>query len=277
MHATILTTFGQRDLGLAALWAAGLEKFWPGHPPVLLLSDGTTTPEQLEAVAQRCGAEWLEGARCREILDARLAPDIARMAGADFWIRNLYLPSLACPTPYLIWDDVDGLFLRRPEAWIEAMRANPHAVIGAVRPGNQVAVAAHIWELAANETLVRPDLYPTHGTHSAPKAVITDRLTELAKYHRVWWSMFRPREMEQRGGPASGFVSEMGAWQCAVARWGQVQYLPRELYQIDCLSLQCEPELFHACSEKNLPWFWESFQAGYARLVGEKYEVRSET
>lgn len=262
MKARILTTFGPDHYRLAKLWARGLQVFWPDHPPVLVLSDGNTTDQQRHEVARLCHGEAQPEARASDLLLRGLDCDIADMALSNFWVRNLYLPSLACEADVLIWDDVDGLFLRRPTFWIWAIDEHPEALATLHEKGFGIQAAVDLWrEVAPEVAQSYLKMGCVHGTHSAPPSLILDRLPLLQAYHRRWFA---------NGGGSGGAVCELGAWQGIAATFGPHVGLPPTKYQIDLLSLRHEPELYHSCSEKNFSWFWQSFLIGYDKYIGEE-------
>lgn len=250
-----MTVFSKRELRLARLWARGVHKLWPDHPPIVLLSDGTTDADELRSVAELCDATIKTDDECRECLRKNLETDINDLAQRNFWVRNLYLPSLICDASILVWDDTDGLFMRRPDSWIKALKDFPNACTSIWKQGYGIVPAHSIW-LRVNPELARVYriMAPVHGTHSAPPEMIRNSLRDLAAYHRRW--------MEQ-GEQGGGSVSEMGAWQGVAASWRPGVVLSTINYQIDYLQLQTRPEVYHACTEKNAEWFWESFLSGY--------------
>ena len=262
MKARILTTFGPDHYRLAKLWARGLEVFWPDHPPALILSDGNTTAQQRREVARLCHGEAQTEAQASDLLLRGLDCDIADMALSNFWVRNLYLPSLSCEADVLVWDDVDGLFLQRPTIWIRAIDEHPEALATLHQKGFGIQDALVLW-YKIDPAVARSyeKVGYVHGTHSAPPSLILDHLPLLQAYHRRWFA---------EGGGRDGSVCELGAWQGIASMFEPYVDLLTLKYQVDCLSLRYEPELYHSCSEKNVSWFWQSFLVGYDRHVGEE-------
>ncbi len=258
MKAQLLTVFPSSELRLAKLWAKGLQRFWVDHPPVRLLSDGTTTEDELAEVADCCYGRYWTDAQCREELEKHLDKDINELAQKNFWVRNLYLPSIVCQADTLVWDDTDGLFLRRPDTWIDAIKNHPGALTSIWKPKYGIMGALNIWEQ------IDPDIAkayarvaPVHGTHSAPRAMVIDALPKLASFHRKW--MENP--------DTGGAVCEMGAWQGIASRHRPGLMLSSQNYQIDVLQLQLRPEMYHSCTEKYAGWFWNAFLDGYEKHI----------
>lgn len=262
MSNQLLTVFAPDEVGLATLWARGLQAFWPDHPPVLLLSDGRTDEDTLLRVAEHCHATVLPDRECRTLLCDLLPADIAGLANTNFWVRNLYLPSLACAADVLVWDDVDGLFLRRPETWIRGITEHPKSCCSVWQHGYGIPEAVDIWGRVAPDVMESyTKMAPAHGTHSAPVSMVKDAMPLLFEFHREW--------ARSGKGAVGGAVCEMGAWQGIASRHRPAAALNVQLYQIDFLQLQKRPEMYHACTEKRAKWFWEAFLSGYGRHLAD--------
>lgn len=259
----IITSFSARDYdtGLAALWARGLQQFWPDHPPVRIIDDGSHYADHAAGpeVALLCGGEWVQLGQAMGELKRCVSCDIAELAAENFWVRFLLTQYLCADAKAIIWDDVDGLFLRRPEGLITAIAEQPDAVISVWAPDAFIQRARWLW------SKVDPDLpalrrrqTPVVGTHYAPVALVRDRLDQVEAYLRLW------QENNAGEQPGSGAVCAMGLWQGLAMSWPKRVALRPERYQIDYCSLHLRPELVHACSQKCVHWYWRAFLDGYA-------------
>ncbi|HUU84398.1 MAG TPA: hypothetical protein VM243_12915 [Phycisphaerae bacterium] len=271
MACEITTSFSPEHFELAKLWARGLQTFWPDHPPVRIMSDGRVTDDQMREVADLCGGYFVSDSVCRAILRAKLPSDIVRLSEEVFWVRSLFQQYLGGVSETLIVDDVDGLFLRRPETWIAALEEFPDACISVYVPLLFIKKARALWAQVKPDLIsLRREPTPIVGTHSAPRSLIADQVPLCVEYLRLW------KENREGEHPASGAVCHMGLWQgLAGAHDPRVQLSPAK-YQVDFLRLQLRPELYHSCSEKYIKWFWETFLVGYARHLDDPQDISEE-
>ena len=189
---------------------------------------------------------------------------MAERAIGNYRLRRAYLTGLVHCDQYdtLIWDDVDGLLLRRPDTMLSLMEKHPRSVIAPVLPGSSCVDALQTWLTCGYRTDYGGAMkaFPCSGTSVAPVAMVADSIDRMQVYHRTIFA---------RGLDSNPLTLQQGCWQAIAWRHGKLIEYPRHKCQVDILSLQSRPEFYHACTEKVADWFWEAFQAGYERLLDD--------